>query len=215
MIKDDITLSTAINNRFHDSIKNGVEASFSEIGTTYSGLSGKSSEDFGRGKPFVPYTNVFSNSVVDEEDMGEVRIGENEKQNRVEYGDLLLTLSSETPNEVGVGAVYLGCCKELYLNSFCLGIHIVRKDIVLPTYLPYLVESKMFRRFIFPFAQGSTRYNLQKSDFEHKKITLPKIVEQQRITEMLNSLSEKIVLESTVQARMYECKKALLKILFI
>lgn len=85
-------------------------------------MSGKSAEDFGTGKPFITYLNVYSNNVVNENDYQYVRIGEGEKQNVVQYGDVLFTLSSETPEEVGIGTVYLGH-DEVYLNSFCFGIH--------------------------------------------------------------------------------------------
>ena len=85
-----------------------VLTSFAELGTSYSGLSGKSAQDFGSGKPFITYLNVYSNNVIKENDFQYVAIKDDEKQNVVKYGDVLFTLSSETPEEVGVGSVYLG-----------------------------------------------------------------------------------------------------------
>ncbi len=84
--------------------------------------------------------NVYSNNVVNENDYQYVRIGEGEKQNVVQYGDVLFTLSSETPEEVGIGTVYLGH-DEVYLNSFCFGIHIVNEKQAYPPYLSYYVSS--------------------------------------------------------------------------
>lgn len=95
-----------------------VLTSFAELGTSYSGLSGKSAQDFGSGKPFITYLNVYSNNVIKENDFQYVAIKDDEKQNVVKYGDVLFTLSSETPEEVGVGSVYLGK-EKVYLNSFC------------------------------------------------------------------------------------------------
>lgn len=66
---------------------------------------------------------MYSNNVISEKDFQFVAIRDNEKQNVVEYGDVLFTLSSETPEEVGIGSVYLGK-EKVYLNSFCFGIHI-------------------------------------------------------------------------------------------
>ena len=71
---------------------------------------------------------------MDENDYQYVCINEEEKQNVVKYGDVLFTLSSETPEEVGVGSVYLGK-EEVYLNSFCFGIHIENTRLA---YSPYL-----------------------------------------------------------------------------
>ena len=71
--------------------------SFSKLGQSYSGLSGKLADDFGIGKPYITYLNVYSNNVVNENDYQYVRISDGEKQNVVKYGDVLFTLSSETP----------------------------------------------------------------------------------------------------------------------
>lgn len=56
--------------------------------------------------------------------MAFVKIKPGESQNRVQYGDILFTLSSETPEEVGMGAVYLGNDKDVFLNSFSFGIQV-------------------------------------------------------------------------------------------
>ena len=108
-----------------------VLTSFAELGTSYSGLSGKSAQDFGSGKPFITYLNVYSNNVIKENDFQYVAIKDDEKQNVVKYGDVLFTLSSETPEEVGVGSVYLGK-EKVYLNSFCFGIHITNTEVAFP-----------------------------------------------------------------------------------
>ena len=98
-----------------------VELSFNDFGEPYSGLSSKSAEDFGEGYQYITYMNVYQNQIIDTTDVGLVKINETEQQSVVCYGDILFTLSSETPNEVGMGAVYLGDTYPLYLNSFCFG----------------------------------------------------------------------------------------------
>lgn len=40
-----------------------VTLSFSDFGQSYSGLSGKSAEDFGDGYPFITYMNVYQTLV--------------------------------------------------------------------------------------------------------------------------------------------------------
>lgn len=142
-----------------------VTLSFSDFGQSYSGLSGKNAEDFGEGYPFITYMNVYQNQIIDSTDVGLVKINETEQQSVVHYGDILLTLSSETPEEVGMGAVYLGETYPLYLNSFCFGIHITDEAKIYPPFLAYYVSSQSFRKAVYPLAQGSTRFNLQKSDF--------------------------------------------------
>lgn len=141
------SLIKGLNDSLYKQYGNAITTSFSDLGHSYSGLSGKSSEDFGSGKPFITYLNVYSNNVVNENEYQYVRINDGEKQNIVQCGDVLFTLSSETPEEVGVGSVYLGI-DEVFLNSFCFGFHIDNKELAYPPYFSYYVSSTPFRKFI-------------------------------------------------------------------
>ena len=170
--------------------------------------------DFGKGKPFITYLNVYSNNVVNENDYQYVQIDEGEKQNVVQYGDVLFTLSSETQEEVGIGSVYLGQ-DEVYLNSFCFGIHIVNEELAYSPYISYYVSSTTFRKFIYPFAQGSTRFNLCKADFEKASITLPSLDNQKRIHLVLNSVAMKISTERAMLEQYVTQKQYLLRQMFI
>ena len=191
-----------------------VLTSFAELGTSYSGLSGKSAQDFGSGKPFITYLNVYSNNVIKENDFQYVAIKDDEKQNVVKYGDVLFTLSSETPEEVGVGSVYLGK-EKVYLNSFCFGIHITNTKVAFPPYLSYYVSSTAFRKFIYPYAQGSTRFNLCKADFEKASIKLPTLENQKRIYSILGHIDCKIETERQLLALYNTQKQYLLRQMFI
>lgn len=185
------SLIKGLNDSLYAQYGNEVKTSFANIGSSYSGLSGKSAQDFGSGKPFITYLNVYSNNVINEKDFQFVAIRDNEKQNVVEYGDVLFTLSSETPEEVGIGSVYLGK-EKVYLNSFCFGIHITNTEVAYSPYLSYYVSSTPFRKFIYPYAQGSTRFNLCKADFEKASIKLPSLENQKRIYSILKHLVSKI-----------------------
>ena len=170
------SLIKGLNDNIHKGIK-GETVCFSDLGEAYSGLSGKGGDDFGYGEPFITYMNVYQNTYISEKDYELVQIAPNEKQNSVQYGDALFTLSSETPEEVGIGAVYLGNTQKLYLNSFCFGIHFYDER-VLPQYLAHFISSSSFRRAIYPLAQGSTRFNLQKNDFMKMKFLLQSLEKQ-------------------------------------
>ena len=208
------SLIKGLNDSLYERYGNGIMTSFDKLGYSYSGLSGKSAGDFGKGKPFIPYLNVYSNNVVNESDYQYVQINEGEKQNVVQYGDVLFTLSSETPEEVGIGSVYLGQ-DEVYLNSFCFGIHIVNEELAYPPYISYYVSSTPFRKFIYPFAQGSTRFNLCKADFEKTSITLPSLDNQKRIYSVLNSITMKISIERAMLEQYVTQKQYLLRQIFI
>ena len=192
-----------------------VMLSFSDFGQSYSGLSGKSAEDFGEGYPFITYMNVYQNQIIDSKDVGLVKINETEQQSVVRNGDILLTLSSETPEEVGMGAVYLGETYPLYLNSFCFGIHITDEAKIYPPFLAYYVSSQSFRKAVYPLAQGSTRFNLQKSDFMEKKFPFPVIEKQRKIYSILNTYLDKLIVEKQIMKLLCNQKCYLLRQLFI
>ena len=208
------SLIKGINNHLYQQYGNEIETSFVDLGVSYSGLSGKTAADFGSGKPFITYLNVYSNNVVDETSYQYVRMGDNEKQNIVRYGDVLFTLSSETPEEVGIGSVYLGN-KEVYLNSFCFGIRITNTQKAFSPYLSYYISTTQFRKFIYPFAQGSTRFNLCKADFEKAKFKLPSLESQKRIYESLKCLSDKVAAEEAILKQYHTQKQYLLRQMFI
>lgn len=208
------SLIKGLNDSLHAQYGNEVKTSFANLGTSYSGLSGKSAQDFGSGKPFITYLNVYSNNAINENDFQYVAIKDGEKQNIVEYGDVLFTLSSETPEEVGIGSVYLGK-EKVYLNSFCFGIHITNTKVAFPPYLSYYVSSTPFRKFIYPYAQGSTRFNLCKADFEKASIKLPSLESQKRVYSILKSIARKIETEKNLLGLYYTQKQSLLRQMFI
>ena len=186
-----------------------------EIGSPYLGLSGKSGEDFGQGSPYITYLNVYQNIIVDEKQIDLVSVSPNEKQNTVSYGDILFTLSSETPEETGIGCVYLGQSGKYYLNSFCFGVTITHPNKVYPPYLAYLVSSAKFRKFVYPLAQGSTRFNLHKNDFMRKKFKLLPLERQKEVTLTLDALSNRLALEYKLIELFKTQKNYLLRHLFI
>ena len=192
----------------------GDQVCFADLGEAYGGLSGKSGDDFGCGDPFITYMNVYQNTYISENDYELVQIAPDEKQNSVQYGDALFTLSSETPEEVGMGAVYLGKSQKLYLNSFCFGVHF-HGNRVLPQYIAHFISSTSFRKAIYPLAQGSTRFNLQKQDFMRMKFVLPFLEEQKRIATALDALYNHLANEKLLTEQYLLLKQYLLQQMFI
>ena len=203
-----------LNDYLQDSMPLSYSLSFSDIGEDYSGLSGKTAEDFGRGKPYITYVCIYANNFVDDDCCDKVSIDRGEKQNIVLKGDMLFTLSSETPEEVCYGAVYSGNNTETYLNSFCFGVRNIDGKVFSP-YMAYFFNSSRFRREVYPLAQGSTRFNLQKSDFLKKQFSYPSIDDQHRIFEILNAYDNKLKVENQILAHYQHQKEFLLRNLLI
>ena len=203
-----------LNDYLQDFVPLSYSLSFSDIGEDYSGLSGKSAEDFGSGKPYITYVSIYANNFVEDDCCGKVSVKRDEKQNVVQKGDMLFTLSSETPEEVCYGAVYSGNSTETYLNSFCFGVRNTEGKVFSP-YMAYFFNSNRFRREVYPLAQGSTRFNLQKSDFLQKHFSYPSIDDQHRIFEILNAYDNKLKVENQILVHYQHQKEFLLRNLFI
>ena len=71
-----------------------------KIGNCYSGLIGKTKEDFGIGNAYyITFLNVLTNAKIDTSILDAVNVRIGEHQNVVKKGDLLFNTSSETPEE--------------------------------------------------------------------------------------------------------------------
>lgn len=189
------------------------EVRLGDLGTTFTGLSGKTKSDFGVGKPYVPYLNVFNNFVIDIEHLDYVKVSPLEDQNRLKYGDIIFTTSSETPSEVGMASVVLDHVGELYLNSFCFGFRLHDFEILVPQYSSWYFRSSKFRMMINKFAQGATRYNLSKTQMMHLKVTLPSIKEQIAIANLLGITDADLKIEKERLEKLKLQKKALMQVL--
>lgn len=185
-----------------------------DIGATYSGLRGKSKSDFGHGSPFITYMNVFSNSKIDKNRFDLVDVSVDENQSRVKYGDVFFTISSETPEEVGMSSVLLDDVDSYYLNSFCFGFRLNNFDSLTPQYARYLFRGNNFRSKIVKMAQGSTRFNLSKERVLSLDITLPPVKEQQKIAEILEMVDEDIAKTEEVIEKTEKLKRGLMQQLF-
>ena len=165
------------------------------IGYAYNGLSGKSGSDFGVGAPFITYKSVFDNSKIDIRRTGLVIITEQERlkhsQNIVQKGDAFFTISSETPEEVGMSSVLLDDIDDCYLNSFCFGYRPTSNSVT-SDYLRYYLRSPKLRKKIIILAQGSTRFNISKDEVLNLTASLPSLDEQNKIARTLDLIEERI-----------------------
>lgn len=162
-----------------------------EVGETYTGLSGKSKDDFGHGSgKFITYMNVFSNPVASSNMTEAIEI--DDSQNKVQFGDVLFTTSSETPDEVGMSSVWLENAENTYLNSFCFGYRPTTE--YNPYYLAYMLRSSSMRKKITFLAQGISRYNISKNKMMDIEMPIPSIDEQKQIGEYFRNLDNLITL---------------------
>ncbi|UYI98716.1 MAG: restriction endonuclease subunit S [Coriobacteriaceae bacterium] len=181
-------------------------------GTTYGGLTGKTKEDFGHGNArFIPYTNVFDNPLTDTKRLEAVEI--DSSQNQVVYGDVFFTVSSETPDEVGMSSVWLSDQEDVYLNSFCFGY---RQDSTFdPHYLAYMLRSSLVRSNLTLLAQGISRFNISKNKVMELSVPVPSVVEQKQLGQYFTKLDSLITLHQRKLDLLKNTKKSLLDKMFV
>lgn len=186
-----------------------------ETGNTYSGLSSKTKEDFGYGNSyFITYMNVFKNTIAKANMIEKVNIQENEKQNKVNYKDILFTTSSEVPEETGMSSIWLYKESNVYLNSFCFGFRVTCDDIE-PIYLTRFLRSEKMRKQITILSQGSTRFNISKKEVMKLKIDVPNLEEQTKIVNFLSKYDSLIESQSNKIDLLKERKKGFLQKMFV
>ena len=182
------------------------------IGQTYTGLSGKTKEDFGHGDAsFITYMNVFSNPVANPNMIEPIEI--DQKQNEVKVGDVLFTTSSETPEEVGMTSVLLEKHGKTYLNSFCFGFRPTEKFD--NYFLAYMLRSNSVREKITLLAQGISRYNISKNKVMEITISVPTPEEQKCVGEYFRLLNTLITLHQRKLEKLQHIKKACLEKMFV
>ena len=182
------------------------------LGETYTGLSGKSKEDFGHGTAkFITYMNVYSNPVSDPEGTDLIEV--DNRQNTVRKGDVLFTTSSETPEEVGMSSVVFESIENTYLNSFCFGY---RPKIEFNNfYLAFLLRSGGFRKNIIFLAQGISRYNISKNAVMNIPIPIPAKEEQEAIGDFFKHLDALLTLHQRKLEMLKNVKQAFLEKMFV
>ena len=181
------------------------------MGSTYTGLSGKTKVDFGHGNAkFITYMNVFSNPIADLQMTESVEI--DNKQNCVRAGDVFFTTSSETPEEVGMSCVMPKNGDNIYLNSFCFGYR-SNENFDL-NYLAYVLRANSFRKDMMFLAQGISRYNISKNKVMDVPIPVPSLKEQAKIGEFFSSLDNLITLHQRKHNKLLNVKKSMLEKMF-
>jgi restriction endonuclease S subunit len=159
--------------------------------TTYSGLKGKSGDDFlmDGNKEYIQYTNVFNNlKIIDGLNFGRVRIDEH--QNRVRRGDIIFTISSETAEEVGMSSV-VATDRELFLNSFCRPYRKIN-NLIDDDFIKYYLRNATYRNNFISNCNGYTRFNLSKEYIDNSLLPVLTLTQQKTIANYLDKQMELI-----------------------
>ena len=157
-----------------------------ELYTVHNGLS-KGSKFFGNGYPFLTFSTVFNNYFIPPELDSFVQSSEAERQNySIKRGDVFVTRTSETSDELGMSCVALKDYPNATYNGFTKRMRPFT-DRILPEFIGYYMRMPSFRGAFLAFSTMTTRASLKNEDLLGLQIRLPEKETQKRIADILSA----------------------------
>ncbi|PXX20099.1 restriction endonuclease subunit S [Hoylesella shahii] len=194
--------------KYIEKLLNGAEVKWmplGEVAEIYGGLTGKSKADFEDGNAlFVSYKNIYDNYEIDVHNLARVKVSDDERQNKIEYGDILFTGSSETAEDVAFSSAVTSVLKEpVYLNSFSFGIRFNKEVEMMPEFCKHLFRGSVMRKQLKLTASGVTRFNVSKARFKRVLVPIPPLRLQEEIVRILDKFTT-LEAELDCRKRQYE-----------
>lgn len=170
------------------------EYNLNEVYDFASGLS-KGAEEFGFGHGFLGFTDIFKNFFVPNELTSLVNSTEKEQQScSIKRGDVFLTRTSETDEDLGMSCVALKDYPNATFNGFTKRLRPKGNIEILPEYAGFYFRSPKFRATVSGMSSITTRASLNNSMLAQLTIDVPSIDEQKAIADTLFSIHKKIEL---------------------
>ncbi|MEE4889140.1 restriction endonuclease subunit S [Pseudomonas alliivorans] len=188
--------------------------SLAEVYDFASGLS-KPRSEFGSGHPFLSFKDVFYNSAIPSHLKELVQSTEQERARcSVMRGDVFLTRTSETMDELGMSSVALADVPGATFNGFTKRLR-PKLELIAPGFARYFFRSPGFRAEVTSMSTMSTRASLNNEMLERLTITFPEYVEQEAIAHILGTLDDKIELNRRQNETLEAMARALFKAWFV
>ena len=156
-----------------------------ELYEVHNGLS-KGRQFFGSGYPFLTFSTVFNNWFLPKELDSLVQSSEKEREAcSIRKGDVFITRTSATMNELGMSSVALRDYPDATYNGFTKRLRPITDDVI-PEYIGYYLRSSKFRGKFMAFSAMTTRASLANDDLLGMEVELPSKEEQNRIATILS-----------------------------
>ena len=169
---------------------NFYQRTLGELFDFRNGLS-KGKEFFGKGTPFVRYTDVYNHRTLRKKDITAlVECTEDEKERlKVSRGDVLFTRTSETAEDIGWSSVMLDDMDNCVFNGFTIKATPKTKEL-LPEYCAYCFSTADFRQYVTKHCAFTTRASLTGNTIAQYRMTIPPLDIQSRIVNVLDNFEK-------------------------
>jgi type I restriction enzyme S subunit len=188
---------------------------FSELYEMGSGISTKP-EQAGHGAPFCSFTTVFNNYFLPPElpDRMDTSVEEQETYSLKE-GDVLLTRTSETLDELGMSSVAVKNYPKATFSGFLKRLRPTQTDVVYHKFLAFYLRSPLFRKAMNNNAVMTLRCSLNEQIFSYLDLLLPEFDQQKKIGDLLFQIYAKIELNNRINAELEGMAKLLYDYWFV
>lgn len=163
----------------------------SELYEMSSGISTKP-EQAGKGAPFLSFGTIYSNYILPDvlDDRMDTTPAEQEKYS-IRYGDVFLTRTSETIDELAMSSVALKNYPTATFSGFAKRLRPLDCSFPNPAFMAFYLRSPHFRKIIECMTTMTTRASFNEDLFSFLNVTLPSLDEQFSIGELLVSIEKK------------------------
>lgn len=157
-----------------------------DLYSVHNGIS-KGKQFFGKGYPFLSFSTVFNNWFLPLKLDSLVESTEQEQNSySIRRGDVFITRTSETMNELGMSSVALNDIPNATYNGFTKRLRPITNK-VLPEFIGYYMRSPKFRGKFMAFSSMTTRASLSNAELLGMQIELPCLKMQYNIAKILRS----------------------------
>lgn len=166
-------------------MKEWKKVKLGELYSVHNGLS-KGRQFFGSGYPFLTFSNVFNNWFLPESLESLVQSTDKERDAcSIKRGDVFITRTSETMDELGMSSVALRDYPNATYNGFTKRLRPITNEVI-PEYIGYYLRSPKFRGKFLAFSTMTTRASLANNDLLGMEVELPCKETQHRIATILS-----------------------------
>lgn len=140
------------------------------------------------------YVDVYHHKYIDSS-VPQMQVSASDKKIRdctVEQGDIFVTPSSETVDDIGHSSVIVETIPNAVYSYHIMRYRLFERNMLLSYYINYAFDTDYVKRQILKKAQGLTRFGLSKDKFASIEIPLPSLSEQERIVGILDTFTSSI-----------------------
>lgn len=180
-----------------------------------SGISSKP-EQAGHGAPFASFSTIFNNYFMPDSLSDLMDTSEKEQDTySIKEGDIFLTRTSETLDELGMSCVALKDYPKATFSGFVKRLRPLQEDITYAKYMGFYLRSKFFRKTMTNNAIMTLRASLNEDIFSYLDLHLPDYKTQKSVGDLLFLINSKIELNNRVNLEIESFTKILYDYWFV